>query len=187
MDTPQTLAEWAQQMADLVEDRARAREQRHQAATLNRTRTENIWVKGIDEVVETLEVLVRVLKQTGHFPQLTLLPHARSPQGTSTYMRRGTLLSLKGLEPTSPMIDFEIDPTPPFQPDILSPIVRVVTKQRTTQVPGQRREHFCFGVTLHGAVVWQLLDPALQMPQAGSVEEMLKGFLVSLLLSDRLI
>ena len=183
MDTTQTLAEWAQQMAHIVQDKARAREQRHQAAFLNQTQAENIWVKGIDEVVGTLKVLVGALKQTGHFPQLTLLPHAQSPQGTSTYMRRGTLLVLKGLEPASPIIEFEIDTTPPFRPDLLTPTVRVVTKQSTVQAPGPRHEHFCFGVTPQGAVVWQLLNSGLQMPQEGSVEEMLRGFLVSVLLT----
>ncbi|MEW5934801.1 MAG: hypothetical protein AB1816_14595, partial [Bacillota bacterium] len=85
-------------MAEIVQHKARAQEQRHQTAVLQQAQAEQVWVKGIDEVVQTLEGLVQALKQTRQFPHVALLLHARSPQGTSTYMRRGTLLSLKGLE-----------------------------------------------------------------------------------------
>ena len=184
MDTTQTLTEWVQQMADAVQHKARAKEQRHQAALLNQAQAESLWVEGMDQVVQTLDVLVQALKHTGHFPQLTLMTHARSPQGTTTYMRRGTLLSLKGLERESPTIEFEIDPAPPFRPDLLTPTVRVTTKPGTPQATGPRQEHFCFGVSLQGAVVWQLLNPSLMMPPEGSVEEMLRSFLASLLLIE---
>jgi len=59
----------------------------------------------MDQVVQTLDVLVRALKHTGQFPQLSLLAHARTSQGTTTYMQRGTLLSLKGLEKKSLIIE----------------------------------------------------------------------------------
>jgi hypothetical protein len=184
MDATQTLAEWAQQMADTVQHRAWAKEQRHQAAVLNQAQAENLWVKGMDQVVQTLEVLVQALKRTGHFPRLTLLTHARSPQGTTTYMRRGTLLSLKGLEEESPTVEFEIDIAPPFRPDVLVPTVRVITKRETRQPTRLRQEQLCFGISLKEAVVWQLLNPALEMPQEGSVEEMLRNLLASLLLTE---
>jgi len=86
-------------MADTIQHKARAKEQRHQSqsALLTQAQAELLWVQGMDQVVQTLDVLVQALKCTGQFPQLTLLSHARSPQGTTTYMRRGTLLTLKGL------------------------------------------------------------------------------------------
>jgi len=169
MDTTQPLVKWARQMADTIQHKARA---------------ELLWVQGMDQVVQTLDVLVQALKCTGQFPQLTLLSHARSPQGTTTYMRRGTLLTLKGLERESPSIEFEIDPAPPFRPDLLAPTVRVITKPDTHQLMGARQEHFCCGVSLEGAVVWQLLNPSLEIPLEGSVEEMLRSFLASQLLTD---
>src|SRR5256885_11723400 len=107
MNPTQSLTEWARHMADAVQHRARAKEQRHQAGLLNQAQAEILWVKGMDQVVQTLEVLIQALKHTGHFPHLTLVSHARSPQGTTTYMRQGTLLSLKGLEQKSPSIEFE--------------------------------------------------------------------------------
>ena len=185
MDTTQPLVKWARQMADTIEHKARVKEQRHQSqsALLTQAQAEHLWVQGMDQVVQTLDVLVQALKYTGQFPQLTLLSHARSPQGTTTYMRRGTLLTLKGLERESPSVEFEIDPAPPFRPDLLAPTVRVITKPDMHLLAGARQEHFCCGVSLQGAVVWQLLNPALEMPAEGSVEEMLRSFLASLLLT----
>lgn len=184
METTQPLAEWAKQMAETVQQKARAKEQRHQAGLMNQAQAENVWVKGMDQVVQTLEILVQALKHTGYFPHLTLLSHARSPQGTSTYMRRGTLISLKGLEWESQTIEFEIHVALPFRPDLLAPTVRVVTKSDTAQDTGPRQEHFCFGVSAQGTVVWQLMNPSLVMPREGSVEEMLRGFLTALLLIE---
>lgn len=181
MHTHRPLKEWAAQMAESVQHKARAKEQRHQDALLNQAQAEQIWVKGMDQIVQTLEVLVQALKQTGQFPHLALLLHARSPQGTSTYMRRGTLLSLKGLEGSGPTVEFEIDTAPPFRPDMLAPSVRVVTKPDSTQTVGSRQEYCCFGVTLQGVVVWQLLNSSLAMPREGSVEEMLRSLLTGLL------
>jgi hypothetical protein len=99
-------------------------------------------------------------------------------------MRRGTLLSLKGLEEESPTVEFEIDIAPPFRPDVLVPTVRVITKRETRQPTRLRQEQLCFGISLKEAVVWQLLNPALEMPQEGSVEEMLRNLLASLLLTE---
>jgi hypothetical protein len=184
METTQSLAEWAEQMAETLQQKTQAKEQRHQAGLMNQTQAEAVWVRGMDQVIQTLESLVQALKHTGHFPHLTLLSHARSPQGTSTYMRRGTLLSLKGLERESQAIEFEIHIAPPFRPDLLAPAVRVVTKSDTGRDTGPRQEHFCFGISVQGTVVWQLINPSLAMPQEGSVEEMLRGFLTALLLLE---
>ncbi len=184
MDTTQSLAEWARQMAETVQHRARAKEQRHQAGLMNQAQAENLWVKGMDQIVQTLDVLIQALKHTGHFPQLTLVSYARSPQGTTTYMRRGALLSLKGLEQKSPIIEFEIDSAPPFRPDLLAPTIRVISKAETPQATGSGQTHFRFGVSLQGEVVWQLSNPSGGMPPAGSVAEMLRSFLASLLLTE---
>jgi hypothetical protein len=185
MDTiQQSLAEWARQMAEAVQQKARAKEQRHQAGLLTQAQAENLWVKGMDQVVQTLNVLIQALKHTGHFPKLTLVSYAHSPQGTTTYMRRGTLLSLKGLEPKSPTIEFEIDSAPPFRLDLLAPTIRVSTKPETRNTVGAGQEYFCFGISLQGDIVWHLLHPSEGMPVEGSIEEMLRSFLASLLLAE---
>jgi hypothetical protein len=184
MATTQSLTEWAQQMAEAVQRRARAQEQRHQAALLNRAQAERVWVKGMDGVVETLKGLVRALQHTGQFPHLTVVSYARSPQGTTTYMRRGTLVSLEGLEPQSSTLEFAIDTTPPFRPDLLAPTIRVLSKPHTRQASGAAQEHFCFGISLHGDVVWHLQPPVGGMPLEGSVEDLLRSFLASLLRAE---
>jgi hypothetical protein len=171
-------------MAGTVQHRARAKEQRHQTGLLNQLQAETLWVKGMDQVVQTLDVLVRALKHTGQFPHLTLVSYARSPQGTTTYMRRGTLLSLKGLEQKSPTIEFEIDSAPPFRLDLLAPTIRVVTKPDMRHPTGTEQEYFCFGVSLQGDIVWHLLNPTGGMPLEGGVEDMLRSFLASLLLTE---
>lgn len=181
MDTPLSRKEWAAHMAEIVQHKARAQEQRHQTAVLQQAQAEQVWVKGIDEVVQTLEGLVQALKQTRQFPHVALLLHARSPQGTSTYMRRGTLLSLKGLGESGLTVDFEIDTAPPFRADVLAPTIRVITKPDTAQAAGARHEQCCFGISVRGDVVWHPLTPALVLPQEGSVEEMLRGLLTALL------
>jgi hypothetical protein len=173
----QTLAEWARQMAEAAQFRTLAKEQRHQAGLLNQIQAEKLWVDGMNQVVQILEVLVRALKRTGHFPQLSLMAYARSPQGTTTYMRRGTLLSLRGLREESSTIEWEIDSTPPFRVDLLAPTVCVITTPNTFQAAELRKTHWRLGVSVQGTVVWQQLNPALEMPPEGSVEEMLKGFL----------
>ena len=55
-----------------------------------------------------------------HF-DLSVLSYAQSPQGRTTYMRRGALLSVRGLREEGPTIEFEIDPAPPFRADPLTP------------------------------------------------------------------
>jgi len=184
MEANLSLDEWARRMAETVQHRARAEEQRHQTGLLTQAQAETLWVKGMDRVVQTLDILVRALKRTGQFPHLTLISHARSPQGTTTYMRRGTLLSLKGLEQKSPAIEFEIDSAPPFRPDLLAPTIRVATKPETRHPTGAEREYFCFGVSLQGEVVWHLLPPSGGMPPEGSIEDLLRSFLASLLLTE---
>ena len=81
----------------------------------------------MDQVVRILTTLVQALKHTQRFPDLSVLSYAQSPQGTTTYMRRGTLLSVRGLHEESPTIEFEIDAAPPFRADLLAPTVRVLT------------------------------------------------------------
>jgi len=83
------LATWARQMASLVQRKARERQQRHQSAVMTQAQAERLWVTGMDQLVHTFTALVAALRQTGHFPHLTLTTHARSPQGTTTYMRQG--------------------------------------------------------------------------------------------------
>ena len=184
MATTQSLTEWAQQMAEAVQRRALAKEQRHQAGLLNQVQAEQAWVKGMDRVVQTLEGLVRALKHTGQFPHLTLVSYARSPQGTTTYMRRGTLVSLEGLEPHSPTIEFAIDATPPFRSDLLAPTIQVLRKPQSRQGSGAAREYFCFGISLDGDVVWHLQPPAGEMPLEGSIEDLLRSFLAFLLRTE---
>src|SRR5215475_11144952 len=120
------LAAWAQQMAELVQRKARERQQRHQTAGMNQAQAERLWTAGMDQIVQTVTALVAALRQTGHFPQLTLTTHARSPQGTTTYMRQGTLLTLRGLGQDLQTIECTIDNTPPFRSDLLAPLIRVV-------------------------------------------------------------
>lgn len=140
-----------------------AKEQQ-QKGSLTQSQAEQLWITGMEQVVHTPACLVQALQDTGHFPQLKLLSHARSPQGTTTYMRRGSLLSLKGLQEKTPTIEFEIDGAPPFRADVLTPIVRIVTISNSVQLTNRRKMHWCFGVSMQGAVVWQKQDPAGQVP-----------------------
>lgn len=184
MENLQTRAEWAQQMADTVQLKILAEEQRHQRGSLMQSQAEHVWVTGMDQVVHTLACLVQALQDTGCFPHLKLVSYARSPQGTTTYMRRGSLLSLKGLHEKTPTIEFEIDGAAPFRADLLTPIVRVITISNSFHPTNRRKVHWCFGVSVQGAVVWQGLDPAVQIPPEDDVEEMLRSFLGSRLLSE---
>jgi hypothetical protein len=184
MGSLQTRAEWAQQMADTVQLKMLAKEQQHHRGSLTQAQAEQLWITGMDRVVHTLACLVQALQDTGYFSQLKLLSHARSPQGTTTYMRRGSLLSLKGLQEKTPTIEFEIDGSPPFRADLLTPIVRVVTLSNSFQPTNRRKVHWCFGVSMQGAVVWQKLDPEVQIPPEGDVEAMLRSFLGSQLLAE---
>src|SRR5262245_12224416 len=184
MEHLQTRAEWAQQMAETVQRKLLAEKQKHQRASLTQSQAEQVWISGMDRVVHTLAGLVQALQDIGSFSQLKLVSHARNPQGTTTYMRRGSLLSVKGLQENTPTIDFEIDGAPPFRADVLTPIVRIITISNSFQPTTRRKVHGCFGVSVQGAVVWQGLDPAGQEPSEGEVEEVLRSFLESQLLAD---
>src|SRR5262245_27894531 len=179
MEHLQPRAAWAQQMADMVQRKLLAKAQQHHRGSLTQSQAEQVWITGMDRVVQTLAGLVQALQDTGSFPQLKLVTYAHNPQGTTTYMRRGSLLSLKGLQENTPTIDFEIDGAPPFRADVLTPIVRVVTIANSFQPTNRRKVHWCFGVSMQGAVVWQKQDPAGQVPSEGSegdVEEALRSF-----------
>jgi hypothetical protein len=183
MEHPQPRAEWARQMADTVQRKLEAEKQKHQRGGLTQAQAEQVWVAGMDQVVNALACLVQALRATGSFPQLKLVTYAHNPQGMTTYMRRGNLLSVKGLQEKAPTIDFEIDSAPPFRPDLLLPTIRVVSMANSLQPTSRRTVHGCFGVAVQGAVVWQGLDPAGQGPVEGEVEEMLRRFVGSQLLA----
>jgi hypothetical protein len=161
------LAAWAQQMAALVQCKARERQQRHQTAVMNQAQAERLWVAGMDQVVQTFTAVVAALRQTGHLPHLTLTPHARSPQGTTTYMRQGTLLTLKGLGHEQHTIECAIDTAPPFRPDLLAPVLRVVLRSEGRDRGVSPQEQMRLGISVQGDVVWQLINPALSVPAEG--------------------
>jgi len=178
----QPLAEWAQSMVDAALCRTQATEQ--QVGSIEQSQIENSWVKGMDQIVQVLGILVQALKDTRQFPHLKLISYARSPQGTTTYMRRGTLLSLRGLREDGLTLEFEIDPSIPFRADVLAPTVRVLTTPAPPQTNGLRKAHWCIGVSTQGAVIWQRLNDALLISPEESSEEILKKFLATLLLTE---
>lgn len=181
MKDTQDLASWAQEMASIAERKTLTQEQQQQASLLDHTQTETVWAKGMDQVVQILTKLVQVLKHTNHFPDLSVLSYAQSPQGTTTYMRRGTLLSVRGLQEESPTIEFEIDTAPPFRADLLAPTVRVLTSPHPSHSASLRQAHWNVGVSVRGEVVWQRLNPALTISAGDGSEEILKNFLAFLL------
>jgi hypothetical protein len=183
METPQSLTAWAQEIATLAERKTLAQEQKQQASLLNQTQTETVWVNGIEQVVRILGTLVQALKQTKRFPDLSILSYAQSPQGTTTYMRRGTLLSVRGLQEEGPTIEFEIDTAPPFRTDLLAPTVQVLTSPRPHSPAGLRQAHWNVGVSVQGEVVWQRLNPALEISAEEGSEAILKNFLAFSLLT----
>jgi hypothetical protein len=184
MEHPQSLATWAHEMAALVERKILTQEQQQQASLLNQAQAETVWVKGMEQVVQILAKLVQALKQTKRFPNLSVLSYAQSPQGTTTYMRRGTLLSVRGLQEEGLTIEFEIDTAPPFRADLLAPTVRVLTSPRPHHPLGLRQAHWSIGVSVRGEVVWQRLNPALETSvEDGSSEDILKNFLAFSLLT----
>lgn len=177
MENTQSLAAWAQEMAAIVERKTLAQEQQQQVSLLDQTQAETVWVNGMDQVVQILVRLVQALKQTKRFPDLSVLSYAQSPQGTTTYMRRGTLLSVRGLQEESPTIEFEIDTAPPFRADLLTPTVRVLTSPHPHHAASLRQVHWNLGVSVHGEVVWQQLNPALKISAEDSSEDILKNLL----------
>lgn len=180
MENTHSLTTWAQEMAAIAERKTLAQEQ---PSLLNQAQIETTWVNGMDQVVHILANLVRALKHTKLFPHLSILSYAQSPQGTTTYMRRGTLLSVRGLQEEGPTIEFEIDTAPPFRPDLLAPTVRVLTSPRSPHVTGLRQGHWNIGVSAQGEVVWQRLNPALKVSAEASSEDILKDFLMFSLLT----
>jgi hypothetical protein len=181
MENTQSLAAWAQEMAAMAERKAQA--QKQQASRLNHAQSETIWVNGMEQVVQILVTLVQALKHTKHFPDLSVLSYAQSPQGTTTYMRRGTLLSVRGLQEESPTIEFEIDTAPPFRADLLAPTVRVLTSPQPSHAASLRQAHWGVGVSVHGEVVWHRLNLTLEISAEGGSEAILKHFLAFCLLT----
>jgi hypothetical protein len=183
MEHALSLAAWAQEMAAVAERKARAQDQPQDTNHLSQTQAETVWVNGMDQVVRMLTTLVQALKHTQRFPDLRVLSYAQSPQGTTTYMRRGTLLSVRGLQEEGPSIEFEIDTTPPFRADLLAPTVRVLTSPHPRHTASLRRAHWSIGVSVHGEVVWQRLNPALEGIAEDNSENILKNFLAFSLLT----
>ena len=178
------LAAWAQQMAELVQRKAQERHQRHQTAVMNQAQAERLWVRGMDQVVHTFTALVAALRQTGEFPHLTLTTHARSPQGTTTYMRQGALLTLKGLGHDQQTIECAIDTAPAFRPDLLAPSLRVVLRSEGRDRSASSQEQLRLGVSVQGDVVWQPLNPAVHVPAEGTLEDLLTNFLAACLSTE---
>ena len=183
MENSLSLAAWAQEMAAIAERKTQAQGQQQHANCLSQTQVETVWVNGMDQVVRILSKLVQALKHTQRFPDLSVLSYAQSPQGTTTYMRRGTLLSVRGLQAEGPTIEFEIDTTPPFRADILAPTVRALTSPHPYHSASLRQAHWSVGVSVHGEVVWQRLNPALENGAEESSENILKSFLAFALLA----
>ena len=183
MENTQSLAAWAQEMVTIAGRKTLAQERQQQASRLNQTQAETVWVNGMDRVVRILTTLVHALKHTQRFPDLSVLSYAQSPQGTTTYMRRGTLLSVRGLQEESPTIEFEIDTTPPFRADLLAPTVRLLTSPHPYHTASLRQAHWSVGVSVLGEVVWQRLNPALESGAEDSSEDILKNFLAFALLA----
>lgn len=183
MENTQDLASWAHKMAALAEQKTLAQEQRRQVSLLNHAQGEIVWAKGMDQVVQILAQLVQALKHTNRFPDLSVLSYAQSPQGTTTYMRRGTMLSVRGLQEESPTIELEIDTAPPFRADLLTPTVRVLTAPHSSHAASLQQAHWNVGVSVRGEVVWQRLNPALEISAEGGSEAILKNFLAFCLLT----
>ena len=177
METSLSLPTWAQEMAAMAERKTRAQDQHQHTSHLSQPQAETVWVTGMDQVVRILTKLVQALKHTQCFPDLSVLSYAQSPQGTTTYMRRGTLLSVRGLQEESPSIEFEIDAAPPFRADLLAPTVRVLTSPHPHHAATLRQAHWSIGVSVHGEIVWQRLNPALEGIAEDNSEDILKNFL----------
>jgi hypothetical protein len=183
MENTQSLATWAQEMAAIAERNTLAQEQQQEASLLDHTQSETVWARGMDHVVHILTTLVQALKRTNRFPDLSVLSYAQSPQGTTTYMRRGTLLSVRGLRGEGPTIELEIDTTPPFRADLLAPTVRVLTSPHPPHAAPLRQTHWNIGISVRGEVVWQRLNPALEISAEDGSEAILKHFLAFCLLA----
>jgi hypothetical protein len=183
MENSRSLATWAQEMAAITERKTQAQDHPQHANRLSQLQTETVWVTGMDQVVRILTTLVQALKHTHRFPDLSVLSYAQSPQGTTTYMRRGTLLSVRGLHEESSTIEFEIDAAPPFRADLLAPTVRVLTSPYPYHAATLRQAHWSVGVSVHGEIVWHRLNPALAGGAGDGSETILKNVLAFSLLT----
>jgi hypothetical protein len=76
-------------------------------------------------------------------------------------------------------VECVIDHTPPFRPDLLAPLVRVVILPEGREKGAPPREQLRFGISVQGTVVWQVLNPALQLPAEGELEDLLTRFLAA--------
>ena len=171
------LTSWAQEMASIAERKILAQKQQRQASLLDHTQAETVWAKGMDQVIQILTKLVQALKHTNRFPDLSVLSYAQSPQGTTTYMRRGTLLSVRGLQEGSPTIEFEIDTAPLFRADLVAPTVRVLTSPHPSHAASLRQTHWNVGISVLGEIVWQRLNPVLEISAESGSEAILKNLL----------
>ena len=184
MENSLSLTAWAHEMAAIAECKTRAQDHQQLTSHLSQIQAETIWVNGMDQVVRILTILVQALKRTQRFPDLSVLSYAQSPQGTTTYMRRGTLLSVRGLQEESPSIEFEIDTMPPFRADLLAPTVRVLTAPHPHHSSSLRRAHWSVGVSVHGEIVWQRLNPELEgIAEDDNSEDILRNLLAFSLLT----
>ena len=80
MEHALSLAAWAQEMATIAERKTRTQDQQQHTSHLSQTQAEAAWVNGMDQVVRILTKLVKALKQTQRFPDLSVLSYAQSPQ-----------------------------------------------------------------------------------------------------------
>jgi hypothetical protein len=183
MENAESLASWAHEMASLAERKKLVQEQQQQASFLDHTQVEIVWTKGMDQVVHILTRLVQALKPTQRFPHLSVVSYAQSPQGTTTYMRRGTVLSVRGLHEESPTLEFEIDTDPPFRADLVAPTVRVLTSPHPSHAVSLRQAQWTVGVSVRGDVVWKQLNPAREISAEDGSEAILKHLLAFCLLA----
>jgi hypothetical protein len=178
-----SLTAWAQERAAIAERRTRAQDKRQNTSHFSQIQAETVWVNGMAQVVRILTKLGEALQHTHRFPDLRVLSYAQSPQGTTTDMRGGTLLSVRGVQAESASIEFEIDTTPPFRADLLAPTARVWTAPHPHHSARPRRAHWSIGVSVHGEIVWQRLNPELAgIAEDDNSGDILKNFLAFSLL-----
>jgi len=67
--------------------------------------------------------------------------------------------------------------TPPFRADLLAPTVRVLSSPHPHHSASLRRAHWSIGVSVHGEIVWQKLNPELEGIAEDNSEDILKNFL----------
>lgn len=87
------------------------------------------------------------------------------------------------MQAESPSIEFAIDTAPPFRADLLAPTVRVLTSPHPRHSASLRRAHWRVGVSVHGEIVWQKLNPELEEIAEDNSEDILRNFLAFSLLT----